>query len=250
VRDVSKMNGGIWPYDGYPTPHDVHRLGLNPNGEWFPVDWGGSEFIVTFEPIPGTMALLPPELRARYAELHDRAIGDDAAASVGLLEDLLRQYPDVQFLTNFLHMAYVQAGRTADADALVKRAFKQHPTYLFAMVDYANMLFEQGKLDEGLAVFGGRFDLRAVQPGREVFHISEFVAFVTTSAKCASEMGNVTAVRATAEMLDEIVPEHPTLAAFDGLIIRAAIRSVMNRAANARNRKPSKPRKRKPASEA
>ena len=55
------------------------------------------------------------------------------------LERLVTTYPHIPTFANHLSIAYLAAGNQEQATALVREAYRRHPQYLFAKVNYANL---------------------------------------------------------------------------------------------------------------
>lgn len=65
-----------------------------------------------------------------------------------------------------------------NAEKIALRNYELYPGYLFAKTNNAHFCLEAGKSDEIEKIFEGKYDLKSLYPKREIFHISEFLAFI------------------------------------------------------------------------
>ena len=75
-------------------------------------------------------------------------------------------YPHVPTFSNYLSIAYLAAGDQEKATALVREAYRRHPQYLFAKVNYANLCLQQGEIGKVPGIFDHACDLQQLYPHR------------------------------------------------------------------------------------
>ncbi len=92
------------------------------------------------------------------------------------LESLIKEYP-LPRIYNYLSAAYVGAGKIAKANDIIKENYQKNPSYLFALLNYAELLIKAANYDEVEKIFNHKFDLKLLYPERNVFHITEVVSF-------------------------------------------------------------------------
>jgi hypothetical protein len=107
------------------------------------------------------------------------------------LEQLVDQHPELPMFKNWLALAYSRVDRSADADKIIARTIKENPNYLFAKISYAEMCLGTDRVDEVPALFGGKTELNQVITDRNLFHITEFIAFYFVMAKHALLTGDL-----------------------------------------------------------
>lgn len=142
------------------------------------------------------------------SRIFDR-VYDDPAAAIPLLEPLLERYPDVPTLYNWLATAYGVVGRKADANRLVRLSYERHPDYLFAKINYATSLIEDGQTGRVREIFNGTFDL-ADHLGRETIHITEFVAFYGMMVDYHCREGRFDGAMQMVDMVEKLIPGSDT----------------------------------------
>jgi hypothetical protein len=168
-----------------------------------------SSYTITWEPLKRAAAEEDPGLDAAIGPRHElfELIRTDPHAAILKLEELIERFPNSPMLLNWLSAAYGRARDRANAERIARENFDKHPDYLFARMNYAQLLLENGDLDGFAAVFERKFDLKALCPGREVFHISEFLGFSRLMAEYFMRIGEDRAARVIFEAMDEAAPD-------------------------------------------
>jgi hypothetical protein len=102
-----------------------------------------TEYDITDEPLDNRdLKKLPGQVQARIDELYELALHHPTQA-IPELERLVTTYPHIPTFANHLSIAYLAAGDQEQATALVREAYRRHPQYLFAKVNYANLVFSR-----------------------------------------------------------------------------------------------------------
>ena len=168
-----------------------------------------TEFEITDEPLDNPhIKRLPPQVQARIDELYERAQSDPSQA-IPELERLARTYPQVPTLFNYLSIAYLAAGDQEHATAVVRDAYRRHPQYLFARVNYANLCLQQGEIGKIPGIFNHTFDLKQLYPQRTRFHVSEFTGFAAVMCRYFCAIGARDTAALYYRMLTHVAPRHP-----------------------------------------
>jgi predicted Zn-dependent protease len=132
---------------------------------------------ITDEPLDNRdIKRLPSQVQARIDDLYELAQHDPRQA-IPELERLVTTYPHIPTFANHLSIAYLAAGNQEKATALVREAYRRHPQYLFAKVNYANLCLQQGEIGKVPGIFDHACDLQQLYPHRTRFHVSEFIGF-------------------------------------------------------------------------
>lgn len=182
-----------------------------------------SSYEITDEPIlDASIRALPDPERERVQDLieslRDLLISNPREA-IPRVEQAIRDHPTVATLDNFLLAACRNAGLTARAHTLVVEQYKKRPDYLFAKLNYAEFVMDQGRLDEVPAIFdGGRFDLGMLYPGRKVFHVSEATGFLGTVGAYLCRIGQSDSAKSCLDALKQLAPDSPHTKRLDALL--------------------------------
>ena len=109
-----------------------------------------SEYEITDEPLENRhIKRLPAQVQARVDDLYELAQHDPTQA-IPELERLIATYPHVPTFYNYLSIAYLAAGDQEKATACVREAYRRHPQYLFAKVNYANLCLSNSNFGDQL----------------------------------------------------------------------------------------------------
>jgi hypothetical protein len=131
-----------------------------------------SQYEITYEPLQEW----PPYIQKHIEEIHP-LLTEDPEAVISRLEGLIQKYPYVPTFYNYMAVAYGNIDEKDLSNFWVYEAYRLYPDYLFAKTNLAHIYLRQGRLDEVEKIFGGKFDLKQIYPRREVFHVTEAVAF-------------------------------------------------------------------------
>lgn len=93
------------------------------------------------------------------------------------LKQLIEQYPDAPTAHNWLYNALSTAGRDAEADQIIRRAFERFPDYLFAHLGLVQHLLYKRQIDEAEELMKGFLSVQDFHPDRKLFHITEHYGF-------------------------------------------------------------------------
>src|SRR5262249_22579362 len=128
---------------------------------------------ITDEPLDNRdIKRLPTQVQARMDDLYELAQRNPRQV-IPELERLMTTYPHIPMFANHLSIAYLAAGDQEQATAMVREAYRRHPQYLFAKVNYANVCLQQGESEKVPSIFDYAFDLKQLYPHRKRFHVSE-----------------------------------------------------------------------------
>jgi|GEM_PF-1738896 len=175
-----------------------------------------SRFSVTQEPLPDNPPI-PAELRPMMEPLHMKVMASPKDAIPDIKDALLR-FPDVPQLNNFLVAALCSIGRLEDARIIIEHNIEQHPDYLFAKINYADILVRENRLNECEALFDSKFDLKLLYPDRDIFHVSEALGFYDVTSLYFIKRGQLQSAKVTMDILEAIDPEYPHLISLKGLL--------------------------------
>src|SRR5215813_13011933 len=168
-----------------------------------------TEYDITDEPLDNRdIKRLPAQVQARIDDLYELAQRDPTQA-IPELERLVTTYPQIPTFANHLSIAYLAAGDQEKATALVREAYRRHPQYLFAKVNYANLCLQQGETGKVPGIFDHACDLQQLYPHRTRFHVSEFIGFAWVMCRYFCAIGERDIAALYYQMLKQVAPKHP-----------------------------------------
>ena len=100
-----------------------------------------SAYEITEEPLieNRTIQQLPVQVREQIERLSDK-VHHAPKEVIPALEHLLATHPHIPLLYDYLHVVYLHVDDIEKATALALEAYRRHPTYLFARINYAEHL--------------------------------------------------------------------------------------------------------------
>jgi len=168
-----------------------------------------SEYEITDEPLGNRhIKRLPAQVQARIDDLYELAQRNPTQA-IPELERLVTTYPNVPTFSNYLSIAYLAAGDREKTETCVREAYRRHPQYLFAKVNYANLCLQKGESDKIPGIFNHTFDLKQLYPHRTRFHVSEFTGFAWVMCRYFCAIGERETAALYYRMLKQVAPRHP-----------------------------------------
>lgn len=175
------------------------------------------EFTVSFAALNNPETKAPAEIDAQLQDLL-RLTQADPDRAVTKIESLLQQFPDERHLLNYLASARGAAGDVKGAEEVSERNYRLHPDYLFARMNYAEFLLRDGRMNDIPAVLGGHFSLRAMYPHRNVFHVTEALAFYSFLGRYRATQGDLEEAENILEFLEELEPDHRATLMLDNFL--------------------------------
>jgi len=168
-----------------------------------------TEYDITDEPLDNRdLKQLPSQVQARIDALYELALHDPTQA-IPELEGLVTTYPHIPLLSNYLCVAYLYSGDLEKTDACVREAYRRHPQYLFAKVNYAHLCLQQGEVDKIPDIFNHQCNLKRLYPHRTRFHLSEFTNFAGVMCRYFCAIGKRETATLYYRMLKQVAPRHP-----------------------------------------
>jgi tetratricopeptide (TPR) repeat protein len=168
-----------------------------------------AEYDVTDEPLDNRdIKRLPSQVQERIDDLYELAQHEPTQA-IPELERLVMTYPHIPTFLNHLSIAYLAAGDQEQATAMVREAYRRHPQYLFAKVNYANLCLQQGEIEKVPGIFDHAFDLKQLYPHRKRFHVSEFTGFAWVMCRYFCAINEWETAALYYQMLKHVAPRHP-----------------------------------------
>jgi len=125
------------------------------------------------------------------------------------LHQLILKYPSVPQLKNYLATAFQVQGNRAKAMEANEWARSEHPDYLFAKINTANLFIETGQLDKVPALLGENLELQSLYPDRDLFHIGEVTNYFKIAVRYLAGIEDMELAENRLALLKEIAPDHP-----------------------------------------
>lgn len=163
---------------------------------------------------------IPPELMDQMEKLHRRA-EKGGLKNIEYLNRKIKQYPRVPQLKNFLSVAWMRTGNEEKSYEVNDWILKEHPGYLFGLVNKANEYYIKGEYNRMPEVLGQAMELKSLYPNREVFHSSEVMYFYYTAIMYYTAVGDMDAAKMRLNLLQEVAPDHEKTRQADSLIMKA-----------------------------
>ncbi len=168
-----------------------------------------AEYDITDEPLDNRhIKRLPSQVQAHIDDLYALAQHHPTQA-IPELERLIATYPQVPTFYNYLSIAYLQSGDQEKTEACVRNAYRRHPHYLFAKVNYANLCLQKGAIDKIPGIFDHACDLKQLYPHRTRFHVSEFINFAWVMCRYFCAINKRETAVLYYRMLKQVAPRHP-----------------------------------------
>jgi tetratricopeptide (TPR) repeat protein len=164
-------------------------------------------YIITYDPLEDINATYLPEvIENEIKNIYNTLINDPQSAIINL-KPIIEKYPNVPKLYNYLYNAYILMEDKYNAYLINEETLKKFPTYFFARITRALEYLEKGELDKISEIFDKKYDLKALYPNRDVFHISEATAFYSLMVKFFYLKGDIKQAKLYFDMLEKINPD-------------------------------------------
>ena len=126
---------------------------------------------------------------------------------INKLNSVIVKYPEIPHFKNFLSIAYEQKGNYNKCIEINEWIDKEHPDFIFAKLNKANDLLSNGYTDEIPIIIGDSFDLKALYPERNIFHLDEFTAFYRVVVRYFAKIGDLNKAEEYFLILKEVAPD-------------------------------------------
>ena len=167
-----------------------------------------TQYEITDEPIQDHYyRRLPGHVKDAVERLHQESQTAPRKA-IPELKAMIKQYPKLPQLYNYLTVAYSRIGEIGKAEAVIRACIRRHPDYLFARLNYAEMCLlrkEYAKIPE---IFDHKFDLQLLYPKRKRFHVTEVVNFMGLLGLYFYEIHDLETAQKYNKILQETAPDY------------------------------------------
>lgn len=180
---------------------------------------------------------ITPELNFMMEKLHKKA-NKGGKNNIQFIKKVIDQHPRIPQLKNFLSVAYMNSGMKEKSYEINDWLWKEHPNYLFGILNKANEYYHKGEHEKMPDLMGENMELGDLYPDRDVFHLSEVISFLETAINYFIADKNLEAARSRLEMIKEIDPHNPDIESFENALLIAALDTAINRDFGERNLHP------------
>ena len=150
---------------------------------------------------------MTPNLKDRIQDLYfDIHKGKESVIPVIL--KLIEKFPKNPQLKNCLSIAYNNLGEIEKSEEVNRWVMKEHPDYLFGILNIAAAYFHKEEFDKIPQLLGATMELKDLYPNRDVFHVSEFTSFTKFAIQYFFEIGNIEAANSRLNILIELFPDY------------------------------------------
>lgn len=156
---------------------------------------------------------------------HDR-IQRDKVKGPQEIHKLIKKYPNVPAFKNYLTTYYNFKGDTKNAMAANRWLVKEHPNYLYGILNLCSEYLDTEQIVEIPTLLGGEtFELQLLYPDRKIFHISEFASYTKVVATYFIATNNMEAAKSRIDLLTDIFDnQHPLVKDINQIYEQALLR--------------------------
>lgn len=169
-------------------------------------------YLVTNEPVIDKSDNLTPEIMLALDRIYGEIANHRPKPAIAELEALQVKHPDVPKIDNLLVAAHSMLGHRDKVNELAETAYRKFPNYLFAKINYAQMLLSRGEFDAVPDIFDHKFDLMLLYPERRLFHVSEHTGFISVLCAYFCCVGRQDIAQELYDSLLKITPQSPMTA--------------------------------------
>jgi len=190
------------------------------------------KYEVTTEPIEDRQfKRLPNHVKDTVQGLRDKAQSHPLRA-IPELNALIKKYPKLPLLYNYLSVAYSRIGQIGKAEKVVRENYRRNPDYLFARLNYAEICLRKGDYDQVAEIFDQKYDLKLLYPKRKKFHISEVANFMGLIGLFFFKTGKQELAEKYYDILKEIASDYPMTKILRRKLHPGFLRRLLNRMVN------------------
>ncbi len=149
---------------------------------------------------------ITPEL-SKYLDRYYQMAIDGKKSSLPKILSAIEKYPNIAKLKNFLSVLYSQLGDMQKSYEINHRIIAEHPDYLFGKINLAHEFYFKQEYNKMAEILGETFDLHALYPHRDTFHINEVVSFQKCAVLYFAAIGKIEDAEIRYELMNELAPD-------------------------------------------
>ncbi len=168
------------------------------------------EYDITYDPIQDkNYDKLPDHIKDKVDNFYYMVQKNPDPATISDLENLIKEFPNVPKLYNYLSIAYSRSKNREKFIEIVEKNYHINPDYLFARLNYAEVCIQHGDYEKIARIFDYKFDLKLLYPKRNKFHISEVANFMGVMGIYFLKMDKREIAENYYKILSEIADDYP-----------------------------------------
>src|SRR6056297_1454007 len=171
--------------------------------------------------------VVPDELKKRLPEIHELAL-KGRKSSVPKFEKLIKRFPNVPQLKNYLHVLLLKMGETKKAEEYNQKIYEEFPNYLFAKLNMAASYMYNEMYEKVPEILGEELELQALYPERKLFHVSEIASFFEIVIRYFAGIGEIEEAEKRFEILIDLYPDYPNVENIEQLLLIKRMDSNQN----------------------
>ncbi len=186
------------------------------------------EYQISYEPFQSDDGyVVPDELKKRLPEIHELAL-KGRKSSVPKFEKLIKRFPNVPQLKNYLHVLLLKMGETKKAEEYNQKIYEEFPNYLFAKLNMAASYMYNEMYEKVPEILGEELELQALYPERKLFHVSEIASFFEIVIRYFAGIGEIEEAEKRFEILIDLYPDYPNVENIEQLLLIKRMDSNQN----------------------
>ncbi|MDA3930130.1 MAG: DUF1186 domain-containing protein [Prolixibacteraceae bacterium] len=151
---------------------------------------------------------ITPELNRQLESLYYEIEEKKNKKIIEKLTTLIVKHPTVPILKNYLSVAYNIQGNHKKGVEVNNWLLAEHPDYLFAKINQANVCIEKEEFAKVPLILGEAMELKELYPERDIFHLAEITGFFKVSIRYFAAIENLELAENRIEIMKELAPDH------------------------------------------
>lgn len=134
---------------------------------------------------------------------------------------LIKKYPRVPALLNYLSAYYAKIGNDAKAFAVNEQILRKFPDYLMAKINLANEYIIKQEYERIPFILGPALDLQGLYPHRRIFHYNEYIPYMEVVMRYLFLTDQIPAVASRVPMIRKLLGKDHELVEWIGYQLQA-----------------------------
>ncbi len=172
-----------------------------------------------FPPLPEEAQKLLSEL-SQEIETNPGRIQSENSYCIRGLNSLKQKYPENPQILNSLLFAYVILGDEEKARTLARTTYEKFPNYLFALTAEVIFSLNADEDEKASSILSKYSSLKDLYPNRELFHITEVIAFSHAKVQLACKLGNLEEAERELAVLKQSPIDHSLVSDAEDAVVR------------------------------
>ena len=170
-----------------------------------------------------------PEVRKQLDSLYLEVQDKNNEKIIDKLTGLIVQNPLSPQLKNYLMTAHHVRGNNERTKEINAQILIDHPDYLFGKINQAHIMIEKGEPEKVPFLLGEAMELKALYPGRDIFHLVELTGYYKAVVRYYFEIQNLELAENRLSLLQDIAPDHPDTTAAEKYVMALRLTNAIER---------------------